>query len=247
MPKEFGQTYDGTIYRAVGNWLGERYFDYGFTKGTAQEVDFLVDLLELCRGARVLDVGCGPGRHSVELARRGYYPIGVDISDRFVEIANRMMADEGLGGEFHVLDARLMDFQSTADVAICLCEGAFGLAGSDAAHRQVLDNVYRALRPGGRLVLSAINTPHVVQHLAGDDRFDANTGTIRDDEVIVGSDGLERQVTIYTTTFSFRELRLLLERSGFEVMAGYGCNVGHFERKPLTVDDVEIMMVARKA
>jgi SAM-dependent methyltransferase len=158
-----------------------------------------------------------------------------------------MMADEGLGGEFHVLDARLMDFQSTADVAICLCEGAFGLAGSDAAHRQVLDNVYRALRPGGRLVLSAINTPHVVQHLAGDDRFDANTGTIRDDEVIVGSDGLERQVTIYTTTFSFRELRLLLERSGFEVMAGYGCNVGHFERKPLTVDDVEIMMVARKA
>ncbi len=56
MPKEFGQTYDGTIYRAVGNWLGERYFDYGFTKGTAQEVDFLVDLLELCRGARVLDL-----------------------------------------------------------------------------------------------------------------------------------------------------------------------------------------------
>lgn len=246
MPNEFGESYDGTIYRAVGNWLGERYFDYGFAQGTAQEAGFLAELLGLSEGSRVLDVGCGPGRHSVELARRGCYPIGVDISERFIEIATRAIADEGLPGEFHVLDARFMEFESTADQAICLCEGAFGLAGSDAAHQQILDNVFRALRSGGHFVLSAIQTSHAVQDPAVAEAFDAYTGTIQEDEVIVDSDGRERQVVIYTTTFSFRELKLLLERSGFEVIAGYGCSVGHFARKPLTVDDAEIMMVSRK-
>lgn len=246
MPKEFGRTYDATIYRQIGNWLGERYFDYGFAQGTTQEVDFLVELLGLSQGSRVLDVGCGPGRHSVELARRGCYPIGVDISDRFVRIAEGRIAQEGLGGKFHVMDARFMDFVATADVAICLCEGAFGLADSDAAHEQILDNVFRALRPGGRFVLSAINAHHAVSHLTDREGFDAYTSTMRDREVIVGTDGKERRVAIYTTTFTFRELKLLLERSRFEVVAGYGCNVGRFARKPLTVDDVEILMVAKK-
>ncbi|MDA8205441.1 MAG: hypothetical protein M0Z36_05180 [Thermaerobacter sp.] len=218
MPNEFGETYDGTIYRAVGNWLGERYFEYGFARGTAQEVGFLAELLGLSARSRVLDVGWA-------------------------------IADEGLPGEFHVLDARFMEFESTADqAAICLCEGAFGLglAGSDAAHQQILDNVFRALRSGGHFVLSAIQTSNAVRDPAVAEALDAYTGTMWEDEVIVDLEGQERQVAIYTTTFSFRELKLLLERSGFEVIAGYGCNVGNFARKPLTVDDIEIMMVARK-
>ena len=56
------------------------YMDNVFTKNTLAEVDFLIDVLALAPGAGILDVGCGTGRHSVELARRGYRMTGVDIS-----------------------------------------------------------------------------------------------------------------------------------------------------------------------
>ncbi len=74
-------------FEDLADHLGEAYDRYAHTKGTAQEIDHLVDVLELVPGARVLDVGCGTGRHAHELARRGVAVHGVDISARFVEIA----------------------------------------------------------------------------------------------------------------------------------------------------------------
>lgn len=246
MSKEFGFKYSGTLYRSVGDFLGENYLEYGFTKGTIQEVDFLIELLDLPVGSKILDVGCGPGRHSLELARRGFRTVGIDISERFVEIANQTAKAEKLTAEFRVQDAKLMQFEPMFDAAICLCEGAFGLAGSDEAHKQVLDNIFLALRPGGQFVLSAINSYSVVQQKPSAEVFDPYTATSRDIETVHSPDGASREVTIYTTSFTFRELKLLLECSGFQVNAGYGCVAGKFERKPLTIDDVEIMMVARK-
>jgi 2-polyprenyl-3-methyl-5-hydroxy-6-metoxy-1,4-benzoquinol methylase len=74
-------------FRAVGDLLGSAYLRYNFTKGTDQEIGFLLELLGLAPGSRVLDVGCGPGRHAVALARAGMSVTGVDVSARFLEIA----------------------------------------------------------------------------------------------------------------------------------------------------------------
>ena len=74
-------------FEPVAEHLGSAYLRYSFTKGTVREVDTLVDLLGLSPGMRVLDVGCGPGRHAHELARRGIAVHGVDISQRFVDLA----------------------------------------------------------------------------------------------------------------------------------------------------------------
>lgn len=246
MTKEFGFQYSGILYRSIGDFLGENYLEYGFTKGTVQEVDFLIDLLDLPTGARILDVGCGPGRHSLELARRGFRTVGVDISKRFVEIASQTSRAEHLTAEFHVHDAKLMQFRTEFDAVICLCEGAFGLAGSDEAHKQVLRNIFNALKPGGWFVLTAINSYSVVQQKPSPELFDAYTGTSREIETIHSPEDEWRDVMICTTTFTFRELKLLSEYCGFQVDAGYGCTAGQFERRPLTINDVEIMLVARK-
>ena len=64
-------------FEPVAEHLGGAYLRYSFTKGTAQEVEFLVDALELQPGMRVLDVGCGPGRHAHALAARGIEVVGV--------------------------------------------------------------------------------------------------------------------------------------------------------------------------
>ncbi|MGH2756171.1 MAG: class I SAM-dependent methyltransferase, partial [Actinomycetota bacterium] len=77
----------GPYFNVVGDTLGRAYLRYDFTKGTAQEVPFLIDLLALPPGARILDVGCGPGRHALELAAAGYAVTGIDVSRRFLDIA----------------------------------------------------------------------------------------------------------------------------------------------------------------
>jgi 2-polyprenyl-3-methyl-5-hydroxy-6-metoxy-1,4-benzoquinol methylase len=98
--------YNGNFYEEIGDFLGENYLNYGFTKGTIQEVDFLFELMNLQAGASILDVGCGPGRHSLELARRGFNPLGVDISSSFIELACNKATEEKLNAEFIVADAR---------------------------------------------------------------------------------------------------------------------------------------------
>ena len=74
-------------FEDVADHLGPAYLRYSFTMGTEQEVDFLMGALGLQAGMTVLDVGCGPGRHAVAFAKRGVRVIGVDISERFVEVA----------------------------------------------------------------------------------------------------------------------------------------------------------------
>src|SRR5262245_47925593 len=74
-------------FEPIADHLGGAYLRYSFTKGTAQEVSFLVEALGLEPGMRVLDVGCGPGRHALALAGRGIEVVGIDISRRFVDLA----------------------------------------------------------------------------------------------------------------------------------------------------------------
>jgi SAM-dependent methyltransferase len=195
-------SYDGTYYAAIGDFLGEEYLQYGFTQGTTQEVDFLDDLLGLPAGARILDVGCGPGRHSLELARRGYRPVGVDIAPRFIEIARRRADEEGLAADFIVVDARDLAFDQAFDAAICLCEGAFGLAGDEDGHGRVLTGVSRALLPGAPFVLTAINALAAARATDDAARFDPYTCTLVEAETIRSPEGERREVEFFTTSFT---------------------------------------------
>src|SRR4028119_1781838 len=90
------QSYPGNYYAPIGDFLREEYLQYGFTQGTRGEVDFLVETLQLPGSARILDVGCGAGRHSLELARRGFVTVGIDISAGLVEVAQRAAQEEDL-------------------------------------------------------------------------------------------------------------------------------------------------------
>jgi SAM-dependent methyltransferase len=238
--------YSGSYYEEIGDFLQENYLNYGFTKGTEHEVDFLVELMDIPTNSRILDIGCGPGRHSLELARRGYYSIGVDISSEFIKYANRIATNQKIKAEFLVADARELNLNQEFDGAICLCEGAFGLAGNEENHRKVLQGVYKALRSGALFVLTVVNALNLARNLTDDSEFDPYSCTVVDKENIISPKGETKEVSIFTTAFTFRELKFLLESEGFEVETAYGCSAGEFGKNLLKVDSMEIMMVARK-
>src|SRR5690349_21410973 len=96
--------YPGDFYKPIGDFLGAKYLDYGFTRGTKHEVDFLIDLLRLPAGSRILDVGCGAGRHSNEPARRSFHPTGIDISEGLIDVARKTADAENLPATFIVAD-----------------------------------------------------------------------------------------------------------------------------------------------
>ena len=166
MPDETPTAEPDHWFEPVADHLGAAYLRYSFTMGTDQEVGFLVGVLGLQPGMRVLDVGCGPGRHAHALAAQGLEVVGVDISQRFVDLASR---DAPPGATFLRADARALTFDAEFDAAISLCQGAFGLAGGPGApldgDGEVLGGIARALRPGGVAAVSAFSAYFQLRYL----------------------------------------------------------------------------------
>jgi SAM-dependent methyltransferase len=242
-------------FEDLADHLGSAYLRYSFTMGTEQEVGFLVDALGLEPGMRVLDVGCGPGRHAHALGRRGVAVHGVDISERFVDLA-RAGAPEGV--TFERADARHLRFDAEFDAAISLCQGAFGLADGGAdpddpsgrpldPDADVLDGMARALKPGGRLALSAFSAYFQVRWLDPErGSFDAERGVNHERTVIKDESGTDAEVDLWTTCFTPRELRLLVARSGLEVEHLWSVRPGEYAERAPDLDHEEFLVVARR-
>jgi len=254
-------------FEDLADHLGGAYLRYSFTKGTTQEVDFLVDALGLAAGMRVLDVGCGPGRHAHELGRRGFEVVGVDISARFVEIARR---DAPAGVTFERLDARALPFVAEFDAAVSLCQGAFGLQGGPAAaddrpvgpapgpadppplvgdgtgDAPVLAGIARALRPGGVAAVSAFSSYFQVAHLVEGTTFDADRGVAHERTVIKDEAGRDAETDLWTTCFTPRELRLLARGVGLVPEHVWAVEPGRYARRPPDLDHPEHLLIARR-
>jgi SAM-dependent methyltransferase len=216
-----------------------------FTKGTEQEVSFLVEALRIGPGTRLLDVGCGPGRHALALAARGADVVGVDRSHTFIELARKAAEDASLPATFLEQDVRDLDVGSEFDVVLCLCQGGFGLVGG-RDEPAVFSRMAAALAPGGRLALSAFSAAFATRHLEPGESFDPATGVLHECSTVRGPDGTEREFDLWTTCFTARELELLAVSAGMVVDAVHGVTPGGYAAKPPSLDDPELLLLARR-
>jgi SAM-dependent methyltransferase len=229
----------------IARHLGPAYLRNAFTKGTEQEVEFLVEALGLHPGQRVLDVGCGPGRHALALARRGIEVVGIDLSPDFVTLAREAAAADGLPARFEELDVRNLAYDAEFDAAICLCQGGFGLLGGrdDVA---VLPHIVHAVRSGGAVAVSAFSAYFALRFLEDGETFDPSTGVLHEVSTIRDELGSERDFDAWTTCFTARELDVLGERSGLHVTGVYGVRPGCYGTEAPTLDDPELLLVGRR-
>ena len=229
-------------FEPVAEHLGSAYLRYSFTKGTVQEIDFVVDSLSLQPGDRVLDVGCGPGRHAHELARRGVTVHGIDISRRFVDLATGSAPP---GATFERLDARHLPFDAEFDAAICLCQGAFGLMTVDGENEAVMAGIARALKPGGMMALSAFSSYFSVKY-HDTASFDAATAVSHERTEIRDEAGAVAEVDLWTACYTPRELRLLCRQAGLTVVDVWSVEPGAYGRNPPSTESPEFLVIARR-
>lgn len=242
---------DGPWFNEVAAWLGKTYWApntgrvMAFTKGTEQEIDFVVEELGLEPGMKVLDVGCGPGRHSLELARRGITAHGVDLSPDFIALATEAAAANDLPATFEVLDVRELAADGEYDAAICLCQGGFGLLGGDDDNG-IIERIGRAVRPGGRIAVSAFSAGFALRWLEDGEDFDPRTGVLHEHATVRNEAGEERVFELWTTCFTVRELALMARVAGLEVDGIHGVKPGAYAIGPPTLDHPELLLFARR-
>jgi SAM-dependent methyltransferase len=227
------------------------YDDNVFTKNTRHEVDFLLQALQVPAGARILDVGCGTGRHSVELARRGYHPTGLDLSPAMLARARAKAGVAGVHVNWVCSDAADFSFQTPFDAAICLCEGAFGLLkGGDDAIRQplaILSHISGSLKPGATVLFTVLNGLWMIRRHKQEDveQDHFNPLTLAQTSDVIPAEG-HPPVRATERAFVPTELVLLFRLAGLTVLNIWGGTAGNWGHRKIDLDEIEIMVVARK-
>lgn len=207
---------------------------------TRNEIDFVAEKLELQGDARVLDVACGHGRHSLELARRGFRVTGLDLSPRSIEVAREAAARECVDVEFVECDARELEFDTEFDAAINLFTSALGYFDDEAENQRVVDRVARALRPGGSLLIDTINLLSLArgfQELHWEEfdsgtvmverrEFDFQRGRSRATWRFLRPDGGRHELRHSLRVYAPHELIAMLEAAGLDVVGSWGSFAG---------------------
>jgi SAM-dependent methyltransferase len=247
-------------YEELFQDFADKYDKEGFTAGTIGEVDFIEKEIIYNKEASILDIGCGTGRHSLELAKRGYTVTGIDLSPSMIEKAKVLAQKENLKIDFQVRDARDFNFMESFDLAIMLCEGAFPLMESDEMNYSILLNACNSLKPGGKLIQTTLNGLFPLFHSVkefmdkGDNpgQSSGNTFdlmTFRDHSVyeIEDDHGNKKSLKCNERYYVPSEISWLLKSAGFKKVEIFSCKLGAFSRKDiLTTEDFEMLVISEK-
>ena len=196
---------------------------------TEREVGFLLETLELPQGGRVLDVGCGYGRHAMEMAARGYKTVGLDLSLPLLIRATDAARRVGVNVDFVHGDMREMTFENEFDGAYCFYT-TFGFFDDDT-NRRVAAGIAKSLKPGGRFVLEMINRDYLIGDLPcrvwwqGDgcvvlEEVDFNyfTSRLQVQRQIILENGRQLEQEISIRAYSLHEIGKVLTHAGFRVL-----------------------------
>ncbi len=214
-------------------------FTEAIRTGAPAEVEQVVSLLGLRHGEKVLDMPCGPGRHSVELLRRGFAVTGVDRTVRYLDEARR--AAEGISGAAEWVRADMREFrrEGAFDAAINLFT-SIGYFEDPFDDMRVLRNFHASLRPGGRLLIDIMGREVIARIFREKDWRELPDGSIFLEErravrnwtrianrwLFIRPDGARYESRHELRLFSGQELEMLLREAGFATVRIVGSYAG---------------------
>jgi 2-polyprenyl-3-methyl-5-hydroxy-6-metoxy-1,4-benzoquinol methylase len=246
-------------YQELFSNYAETYESESFVQGTLGEVEFIENEINHNKTFKILDIGCGTGRHAIELTKRGYSVVGVDLSDSMIEKAREKANAEDLAIEFVQADARNLPFEGEFDLAIMLCEGGFPLMETDEMNFQILENAVKALKSNGKLIFTTLNGLFPLFHSVKDfinsnspnqrnsgNTFDLMTFRDHNQLELEGDNGQTMTLDCNERYYVPSEITWLLKSLNFQKIDILGCKLGEFSRDDvLTTEDYEMLVVAQ--
>lgn len=196
---------------------------------TRQEVDFLENTLPSDKDTAILDLCGGQGRHSLELARRGFRDLTVlDFSKYLLDVGRRRAEQEDLNVKFVFGDARKTALPSESFNYIIIMASSFGYFPDEVENQRILDETYRLLVSGGVLLMDLPNKEYVLNNYKPSSSHQVNSDLTASRERRLGKDiiysketviskskGLIRERTYCTRLYSPEKIKKLLKKTGF--------------------------------
>ncbi|MBK9359575.1 MAG: class I SAM-dependent methyltransferase [Bacteroidales bacterium] len=247
-------------YEQLFENYGSKYEQENFTRGTTGECDFIEKELNYNKTLRILDVGCGTGRHTIELTKRGYSVTGIDLSESMLEKARLKAQSRNLQIDFLQHDARNLPFNDEFDVAIMLCEGGFPLMETDEMNFEILRNVTKSLKGEGKLIFTTLNGLFPLYNSVEDfcstateegnavyrnNTFDLMTFRDHNITELEDDSGNLMKLDCNERYYVPSEITWLLKSLGFVKIDIFGARLGAFSRNDqLTTKDFEMLVIA---
>jgi 2-polyprenyl-3-methyl-5-hydroxy-6-metoxy-1,4-benzoquinol methylase len=254
---------------AMKQWYESLYENYAraydqecYTQGTIGECDFIEKEIKYNKSLRIIDIGCGTGRHTIELTTRGYKVVGVDLSESQLKYAKEKAKIKNLQIDFEKHDARNLPFKNQFDLAIMLCEGSFPLMETDEMNYKILKNISAALKQHGKFIFTTLNGLYPIHHsiekfyvapkkkgktVCKKNRFDLMT--FRDHNIVTVQDDRGNMRTLQTSQRYYipPEITWLLKTVGFKKIDIYEAKLGAYSRNDeLTIHNFEMLVIADK-
>jgi 2-polyprenyl-3-methyl-5-hydroxy-6-metoxy-1,4-benzoquinol methylase len=249
-------------YETLFENYGQKYDSESFTQGTLGECDFIEKEIHSNKELEIIDIGCGTGRHSIELSKRGYSVTGIDLSESLLARAKEKAIKQGLKINFLKHDARNLPFHSQFDVAIMLCEGGFPLMETDEMNFEILKNVSKALKDKSKFIFTTLNGLyplfHSINDFHGEGGIDGNATydsknfdlmTFRDYNItkVVDDNGEEKELECNERYYVPTEITWMLKTLGFSKIDIFGAKLGAFSREDLLMtEDFEMLVIAER-
>jgi SAM-dependent methyltransferase len=224
------------------------------TKLAEKEVQRVLTLLHPAGGVHILDLCCGYGRHSIPLARHGFQVTGVDLSAIQIQRAREVASKAHVRIDFHVDDARKLNFQGAFDVVLSMFV-SFGFFKDENENKAMLQGVFRALKPGGKLLLDFWNREKEIREfkptacekirdviVLKEWQFDALAGRLNWTNTVIFPDGKRESWEHSVRAYTVAELKALLEEAGLKFEAVYGSLAG----EDYTLDSPSATIIATR-
>jgi len=249
-------------YEILFENYGIKYDNEVFTQGTSGECDFIEEEIGFNKQFRILDIGCGTGRHSIELTKRGYDVTGVDLSDSQLNRAKEKALEQNVNIDFQKQDARKLPFNNEFDLAIMLCEGGFSLMETDEMNFEILKNATKALKNKGKIIFTTLNGLFPLFHSVNEFyesvqkegqsqckecSFDLMTFRDYNTTYVEDDSGNKKELKSNERYYVPPEITWLLKSLDFKKIDIYGAKLGAYSRNDkLTTEDFEMLVIAEK-
>ena len=252
------------------------YDKESFTQGTVGEVDFIEKEINFDKSISILDVGCGTGRHLAELNKRGYKNlVGLDLSMDQLNTAKNKFASDTVNlictdaTEFELssdkinlicADATKFKLNKGFDLAITLCEGSFSLMETDEMNFDILKNISKVVKSGGKFIFTTPNALYPLKHSVKEFLNNSGAGGSTDNHnfdlltlrgystfEITKDNGQMEKLFCNERYYMPSEITWLLKSTGFSDIEIYAAQLGNYSRQAkLTDNDYEMLVICKK-